>query len=183
MLAGCPCARWLRRGKKTAGFELAIEFRWRAELGGGAAVTGSAKCAGLPRCAPAALRACCLAAPRLPAPSTHPGSSAAAGGAFARFNARPWPADLPPALRPHSHTLPLHRRVPHAAADELDELALEVMPDSAAAAATAAGGEGGAGAAAAPSDAQRQQAKAAVSGLLPLLEVALGQLLQRCTDK
>lgn len=73
--------------------------------------------------------------------------------------------------------------MPHAAADELDELALEVMPDSAAAAATAAGGEGGAGAAAAPSDAQRQQAKAAVSGLLPLLEVALGQLLQRCTDK
>lgn len=42
-----PRARWLRRGKKTAGFELSFEFRWRAVLGGGggggAVVTGTAK--------------------------------------------------------------------------------------------------------------------------------------------
>lgn len=41
-----PPFRWIRRGKKTAGFELCFEFRWRAALGGGgggAAVTGTAK--------------------------------------------------------------------------------------------------------------------------------------------
>lgn len=35
--------QWVVRGKRRAGFELAVEFKWRAELGGGAAVTGTAK--------------------------------------------------------------------------------------------------------------------------------------------
>lgn len=36
--------QWLVRGKKRAGFELSsIEFRWRAELGDGTAVSGAAK--------------------------------------------------------------------------------------------------------------------------------------------
>lgn len=37
--------QWIRRGKKTAGFELTIEFRWRVQLNNssGAVVTGTAK--------------------------------------------------------------------------------------------------------------------------------------------
>lgn len=34
--------QWFVRGKKRAGFELAVEFKWRAELAG-AVVTGTAK--------------------------------------------------------------------------------------------------------------------------------------------
>ncbi|KAL4436753.1 hypothetical protein ABPG75_003892 [Micractinium tetrahymenae] len=100
--------QWFVRGKKRAGFELAVEFRWRADLAG-AAVTGTAK-------------------------------------------------------------------VPHAAADELDEMELEVKLDSSAPAGDA-GGEGGVEAAEA-SEAQRQAAKAAVSSMLPKLEGAMEQLLE-----
>lgn len=62
-------------------------------------------------------------------------------------------------------------RVPHAAADELDELSLEVT-----AAGDAEDSEG-------PSAEQRRRAEAAARGLLPLLEPALEQLLERCRQK
>ncbi len=67
------------------------------------------------------------------------------------------------------------RRVPHAAADELDELTLEVTPD-----APASSGEGGD---APPSEQQRATARAAVASLQPLLEPLLQQLVERCRDK
>lgn len=65
-------------------------------------------------------------------------------------------------------------RVPHAAADELDELSLEVTADKAAG--DAEDSEG-------PSAEQRRRAEAAARGLLPLLEPALEQLLERCRQK
>lgn len=64
------------------------------------------------------------------------------------------------------------RRVPHAAADELDEMELEVKADSSA----HADGEGAT--AAAPSEAQRQAARAAVSSMLPVLQGVMEQLLE-----
>lgn len=89
----------------------------------------------------------------------------------------------PSAARRRSRLTPRRRcpchvcRVPHAAADELDELALEVTAD--AAAADAAGGDGGAG----PTAEQRQQGEEAARKLLPLLEPLLERLLQRCQEK
>lgn len=99
--------QWFVRGKKRAGFELAVEFKWRAELAG-AVVTGTAK-------------------------------------------------------------------VPHAAADELDEMELEVQADS------PAPTEGAGGPA--PTEAQRQAARAAVSSMLPKLEGAMEQLLERIRQR
>jgi hypothetical protein len=62
--------------------------------------------------------------------------------------------------------------VPHAAADELDELQLEVTPDS------DGGGEGQAA-----SEEQRQAAQSAVRGMLPALAAALAELLERVRNK
>ncbi|KAI3425993.1 hypothetical protein D9Q98_007961 [Chlorella vulgaris] len=70
-------------------------------------------------------------------------------------------------------------RVPHAAADELDELQLEVTPD---AAPTAAGADAAAGAAPA-SEAQKQAAVEAARSMLPLLEGVFEQLLERARQK
>ncbi|PRW33793.1 hypothetical protein C2E21_7400 [Chlorella sorokiniana] len=65
-------------------------------------------------------------------------------------------------------------KVPHAAADELDELSLEVTADKA-----ATDGEGSEG----PTAEQRRRGEEAARGLLPLLEPALEQLLERCRQK
>ena len=75
-------------------------------------------------------------------------------------------------------------RVPHAAGDELDELQLEVTSEPPAASGTAAEA-GSAAAAPAPqaSEGQRQRARAAVSAMLPQLEGALQQLLERLRQK
>ena len=70
------------------------------------------------------------------------------------------------------------RRLPHAASDELDELQLEVAADAQA----AGGGEEGASAPA-PTQEQRQAAVAAARGMLPQLEAALAQLLERVRAK
>lgn len=64
--------------------------------------------------------------------------------------------------------------MPHAAADELDELSLEVTADKA-----AAEGEGSDG----PTVEQRRRGEEAARSLLPLLEPALEQLLERCRQK
>ncbi|PSC70145.1 Chaperone binding,ATPase activator [Micractinium conductrix] len=104
--------QWVVRGKRRAGFELAVEFKWRAELGGGAAVTGTAK-------------------------------------------------------------------IPHAAADELDEMQLEVTADAAAAAADAGADGGGEP----PSAQQRDTAAAAVRELQGKLEGVMEQLLERIRHK
>lgn len=119
--------QWLVRGKKRAGFELSIEFKWRAKLAGAGssvtAVTGTAK-------------------------------------------------------------------LPHAAADELDELKLEGVKADAAAVATSAPVPAGGAAesdadvkAAAPTVEQRGQAEAAVGSMLPALEEALGRMLERMKQR
>lgn len=77
---------------------------------------------------------------------------------------------LPPCLL-------LPPRVPHAAADELDEMELEVKVDSSAPAGTADGE------AAAHTEAQRQVARAAVSSMLPKLEGVMEQLLERIRQR
>lgn len=88
-------------------------------------------------------------------------------------------------------------KVPHAAADELDELELEVKLDAGGAASSTAGGAAdstaGTGDGAGSGEvgeltvevtaAQRQHSKAAVSGMVPKLEAALQQLLERMQQK
>lgn len=64
--------------------------------------------------------------------------------------------------------------MPHAAADELDELSLEVTANQA-----AGEGEGGEG----PTAEQRRRGEEAARSLLPLLEPLLEQLLERCRQK
>lgn len=69
-------------------------------------------------------------------------------------------------------------KLPHAASDELDELQLEVAAD-----AQAAGGDEEGASAPAPTQEQRQAAVAAARGMLPQLEAALAQLLERVRAK
>lgn len=75
---------------------------------------------------------------------------------------------------PTSPPIPGFRRVPHAAADELDELSLDVTANQA-----AGEGEGGEG----PTAEQRRRGEEAAHSLLPLLEPLLEQLLERCRQK
>lgn len=79
-------------------------------------------------------------------------------------------------------SLSASHRVPHAAADELDELALEVTLDPTTTTA-ANGSEAAAPPAAPPSDEERRQAQVAVRSMLPLLEPLLERLLERCREK
>ena len=73
--------------------------------------------------------------------------------------------------------------MPHAAGDELDELQLEVTPDPPAASYTAVDAGSAAAAAAPASEEQRRRARAVVSAMLPQLEGALEQLLERLRQK